>query len=106
MVIEVLYFEGCPNLGRTLELARSVAEELGVDADVLEVEVRDQEEAERLGFLGSPSVRVNGMDIEPGADARTEFAVSCRVYGNFGVPPKKFLVAAVKRCRTREQKVS
>ncbi len=96
MVIEVLYFEGCPNLEPTLELARSVAKELGVDAAVRKVEVRDHQEAERLRFLGSPSVRVHGVDIEPGADARTEYTLSCRVYENSGVPPKQLLVAALK----------
>ncbi len=96
MVIEVLYFEGCPNLEPTLELARSVAKELGVDAAVRKVAVRDHQEAERLGFLGSPSVRVHGVDIEPGADARTEYSLSCRVYGSSGVPPKELLVAALK----------
>ena len=95
-MIEVLYFEGCPNLEPTLELARGVAKELGVDAAVRKVEVHDHEEAERLHFLGSPSVRVQGVDIEPGADARTEYALSCRVYENSGVPPKEFLVAALK----------
>ncbi len=95
-MIEVLYFEGCPNLEPTLELARRVAKELGVDAAVRAIEVRDQQEAERLQFLGSPSVRVHGVDIEPGADARTEYALSCRVYENSGVPPKQLLVAALK----------
>ena len=95
-MIEVLYFEGCPNREPTLELARSVAKEFGVDAAVREVEVRDQAEAERLRFLGSPSVRVHGVDIEPGADARTEYALSCRVYENSGVPPKQLLVAALQ----------
>ena len=42
--------------------------------------VSDLEAAERLRFLGSPTVRVHGRDIEPGADKRTDFALSCRVY--------------------------
>jgi hypothetical protein len=44
------------------------------------VEVHDAEAAQRLRFLGSPSVRVDGRDVEPGAEARTDYDLSCRVY--------------------------
>ena len=40
----------------------------------------DPERAERLRFLGSPTVRVSGHDVEPGADERTDYALSCRVF--------------------------
>ena len=44
------------------------------------VEVADAEAAERFRFLGSPSVRVDGRDVEPGAEERSDFVLSCRVY--------------------------
>ena len=53
-------------------------------------------EADRMKFLGSPSVRVNGVDIEPAARERTEFALSCRLYGKSGVPLKGLLVEALR----------
>ncbi len=96
MTIEVLYFEGCPNHQPTVQLVQEVVETLGLSLEVREVEVADSEEAETLRFLGSPSVRVNGRDIEPGADDRTGFALSCRVYGAAGVPPRDLLVAALR----------
>ena len=37
-------------------------------------------DAERERFLGPPSVRVDGYDIEPGADARTDYGLKCRLY--------------------------
>lgn len=95
MRVEILYFEGCPHHGPTLELTHQVVALLGVQADVREVEVRDQEDAERLRFLGSPSVRVDGVDIEPGTRRRTEFALGCRIYDGSGVPPRELLVAAL-----------
>ena len=95
MMIEVLYFEGCPNLEPTLSLSSEVLGQLKLSADVREVEVRTPEDAERLRFLGSPSVRVDGKDIEPGADSRTEYALSCRIYADGGVPRKELLVAAL-----------
>ncbi len=98
-MIEVLYFEGCPNLEPTLSLADEVLSELGLSGEVREVEVRTVEDAERLRFLGSPSVRVDGKDIEPGAESRTEYAMSCRIYGDSGLPPTELLVAALEARR-------
>ena len=96
MTIEVLYFEGCPNHEPTVQLAREVVETLGLSLAISQVEVAGPEEAEALRFLGSPSVRVDGRDIEPGAGERTEFALSCRLYGDSGVPPRELLVAALE----------
>jgi hypothetical protein len=99
MMIEVLYFEGCPNFEATLSLANEVLSELGLSATVREVEVRTPEDAEQLRFIGSPSVRVDGKDIEPSAESRTEYAMSCRLYGDRGLPPKELLVAALEARR-------
>ncbi len=98
-MIQVLYFEGCPNLEPTLSLANEVLRQLELSADVREVEVRTPEDAERLRFLGSPSVRVDGKDIEPGAESRKEYALSCRIYSDSGLPPKELLVAALEARR-------
>ncbi len=95
-MIEILYFEGCPNLGPTRVLAREVVGELGLDAAIREVRVETPEEATRERFIGSPSVRVDGEDIEPEARERTEFTLSCRMYGGGGVPPRELLVAALQ----------
>lgn len=59
------------------------------------------EEAEAYRFLGSPTLRVDGRDIEPGADERTDFGFKCRVYrGAAGLrptPPDELIVAALDR---------
>ena len=51
-------------------------------------------------FLGSPTIRVNGRDIEPGADARSEFTLACRVYrtdsGFSGQPDDRWLRDALE----------
>ena len=95
-MIEVLFFAGCPNHEPTLALAREVVSELGLSVEIREVEVRDEADAQSRHFLGSPSVRVGGVDIEPGAAERTEFALGCRMYGASGVPPKEYLVRALQ----------
>jgi len=97
---EVLAFAGCPNAQPTIELVERVILELGGNAELELVEVRDADEVEALRFLGSPSVRVDGRDVEPGADERTDFAFSCRVYrtesGYSGQPSKDWIRAALE----------
>lgn len=59
-------------------------------------EVPDDEQAQRERFLGSPTIRVDGRDIEPGAAARTDYGLKCRIYqtpaGLSGLPPDEWLV--------------
>lgn len=97
--VELLYFEGCPHSEATRELVERVAAQGGVEVDLRLVEVTSREEAERLRFLGSPSVRVNGRDVEPGAGDRDTFMFSCRVYrsdsGLRGTPPESWIRAAL-----------
>lgn len=95
MRIDVLYFEGCPNHKPAVDLVRSVADELGLKVETNEVEVRDQSEAERLRFLGSPSIQVEGVDVEPAVRDRTDFAFSCRPYGGQGLPSREVVADAL-----------
>lgn len=96
MLIEILYFDGCPNFPPTVDLTREVLGELGLMAELREVAVETPDDAEALRFIGSPSIRVDGLDIEPAAREQTDFALCCRMYGNEGVPPKKLLIDALR----------
>ncbi len=95
MRVQVLYFEGCPNHRPTVGLVQDVVSELGVAATVEEIEIREPDEAERLRFLGSPSVRVNDVDIEPSARGRTDFAFCCRTFNGQGIPPRALVEQAI-----------
>jgi hypothetical protein len=94
-LVEVLTFEGCPHAEPTLELVRRVVAESGIGATVSRVDVPDAETAKAHRFLGSPTIRVNGHDIEPGAGDRNEYVLSCRVYrtesGLKGEPDERWL---------------
>jgi hypothetical protein len=79
VLVEVLTFTGCPHGGPALELARATVAELAVEADVRLVSVAESETG-RYRFLGSPSIRVDGEDIEPNAGQRLDYAHSCRLY--------------------------
>ena len=97
MRIEVLDFRGCPNSGPTIDLVRRTAVTLGVRSPVETVEVLSLEDAVRLRFLGSPTVRVNGVDVEAAARGRSDFAMVCRLYGSSGMPSADAVAAAIKQ---------
>jgi hypothetical protein len=78
--VEILYFEGCPNHEGARALVERVAAELRVEPEIDLVDVPDADAATRLRFLGSPTVRVDGRDVEPGAEERGDFVFSCRIY--------------------------
>ncbi len=84
MTVEVLYFQGCPNHRPAVDRVREILREEGISADVGEVEVPDAATAQSLGFLGSPSIRINGLDIEPAARSASEFGMMCRTYTEGG----------------------
>ncbi len=79
MDIEVLYWEGCPSYPEAVELLRQTLSELGVEADVRLREVTTQDEAEALGFPGSPTIRVDGRDVDP-VGASSPPSLTCRIY--------------------------
>ena len=103
MKIEIFYFSGCPNRAPAVARVREVLQQEGTDADLVEVEVAEPAAAERVGFLGSPSIRVNGQDIEPAAREARGFGMMCRTYVDgdqrVGVPPPEWIRAALRAAR-------
>jgi hypothetical protein len=79
MKVELLWWEGCPSHPEALEDLRRVLREEGVDADVELVEVESDEQAQRQGFPGSPTVRINGADAFP-PEPTEPFSLTCRIY--------------------------
>jgi hypothetical protein len=77
MRVELLYFDGCPTYRQAEKTLRGVfAQE---DTKVELVAVNTDEEAQRLRFPGSPTIRVDGEDLFPVPD-RAEYALGCRMY--------------------------
>jgi hypothetical protein len=97
--IDFLYWEGCPSHPEARALLEEVLAGRGVDATVELTQVRSDEEAERLRFPGSPTIRVDGRDVDPeGASAPP--ALTCRIYhrpdGRVSpIPSREQLEAAV-----------
>ena len=98
MRIEVLYFEDCPNYVPTIDRLRTVLREEGLSVDVREIEVKDASAAERFGFIGSPTVRINGLDIDAAARSLVGGGLVCRLYGG-GLPSETMIRAALREAR-------
>jgi hypothetical protein len=95
MKIEVLYFEGCPNYLSAIDRLKAVLRQAGLSTEVSEIEVTDDSAAKTLKFFGSPTIRVNGFDIE--ADSRNvkDTGFACRRYpGN--LPSEEMIRAALR----------
>ncbi len=89
--VEILIFENCPNADTAREHVLQALEAEALDAAIVEVAVETPALAHELRFLGSPSVRVNGRDVESGAERRDAYGLMCRTYHEgsrmIGSPP-------------------
>src|SRR3954451_11494910 len=78
--VELLWWEGCPSSNDAHALVRRVMAEAGLDpASLRSVEIDTDDAAERVGFVGSPTIRVDGRDIQPPQDAEPP-GLTCRIY--------------------------
>lgn len=98
-VVEVLYFSGCPSHETLMPRLRKLLAELEVSAVLTEREVATEEAGQVEHFLGSPTVRVDGVDVEPGAASRETAGLTCRLYrtrsGLVGAPPDEWILASI-----------
>jgi hypothetical protein len=99
--VELLYVDGCPHYEALLARLDDLLRRAGVHAHVQLRNVPDDSAAVHERFLGSPTVRVEGHDVEPGADERTDFGMACRLYatdqGPRATPLDKWIVDALVR---------
>ena len=105
MRVEILYFAGCPNHEPAVTRVSDILREETVSAELVEVEVKDAATAQAVGFLGSPSIRIDGRDIEPSARQSNAFGFGCRTYPDegrrAGVPPVAWIRAAVQEAKEK-----
>jgi hypothetical protein len=65
--VQVLFADGCPHASSTIEMIKDVSAKLKLDILLESIRVADQEHAREINFLGSPTIRINGLDIDPSA---------------------------------------
>jgi hypothetical protein len=79
-LVEVLYVRDCPHYAAALTMVERLRAELGIDTELRTSLIDDQADAERARFPGSPTIRVNGRDVEPGSPPPRMASLACRLY--------------------------
>ncbi len=102
MRIDFLWYEDCPSHPQARVLLRQAMETVGVQAQIVEQKVETQAQAEALKFPGSPTIRINGEDIDAAGAAASRPALTCRTYdwadGRLQpLPEQRLIVAALRR---------
>jgi hypothetical protein len=77
--IDFLYYEDCPSHDDALERLKSVLDQEGIKADIKVTKVETEAQAEELEFPGSPTIRIEGRDIDP-PPAGANFGLTCRAF--------------------------
>ncbi len=102
--VEILARRDCQCRGMARIVVERVIDELDIAADVTVIEITSHAEARKRGFLGSPTVRVNGLDVEPGTNGSREVNLGDRVYrsalGLQGWPDSQWIRAALVVAQT------
>ena len=100
MTIELLYFDGCPNHEAFVPHLRELLDQAGIQATIELRRIETVDDAERGRFLGSPTVRIDGRDVDPGAVGREDYGMKCRLYatedGLRGTPPDEWILTALR----------
>jgi hypothetical protein len=77
--VEFLWWDGCPSWDRALSELRETMQEVGIDpAAVVLSRVDTEAEASRRAFVGSPTIRIDGNDVQEPVEEPT--GLTCRVY--------------------------
>lgn len=92
--IEVQYFDDCPNAREFVGIVKRALENSGIDCSYREVLVDSYDKAKEVGFRGSPTLLINGVDLE-NTDPPKDPGLNCRVYRN-GLPTERDLVERIK----------
>ena len=101
MKVELYYFESCPSYLKALENAREALrlEDLPEDVELISVESAADAQVKR--FIGSPTIRVNGVDVEGREAEQKGFGFGCRIYADNGALAGWPSVEMIRRALTR-----
>jgi hypothetical protein len=100
MKIELLHVANCPNHFVALERLRAILSAESLQRSIKEILVSDAATAKSLRFPGSPTIRIDGHDLEPQSESAS-FGLMCRLYTDgSGAPSQQSLRAAIEKART------
>ena len=99
--VEFLYFKDCPNWKKALKSLNMILSEEGVNVSVRKIQVRSEDEAADWKFPGSPTIRVDGKDIDPTYRDPGKYTLVCRSYPggekDGALPPEDAIRRAVRK---------
>lgn len=99
--VEFLWFEGCPGHVTTRALLDEVIAEIAPGTVVIDIDASDPAVADAQRFPGSPTIRVDGRDIDPGFTDPGDYTPRCRLFrtehGLVGVPERSWIEDALRR---------
>lgn len=100
MRVELLWFQGCPNHLDAEAMLREVMAEEGVEVPIARIDVEDEATGIEVCFPGSPTIRIDGRDVEPGWEPCAECTPRCRLYltgeGLRGLPERQWITTALR----------
>src|SRR5689334_1492886 len=100
MKVELLWFSGCPTHESAEAMLREVLEAEGVDAPIERIAVEDETTGIAMRFPGSPTIRIDGEDVEPLMLPTADYTPRCRLYmtaeGLRGLPERAWVEGAVR----------
>jgi hypothetical protein len=98
--VELLWFSGCPNQRAARAMLQEVIADLAPEIPIREVDATDLATASRVRFPGSPTIRINGRDVDPGYDDPGDYTPRCRLYrtanGPRGLPDRTWIEDALR----------
>lgn len=89
-----------PTIGPLVERVKKVLQQERISVPLMEIEVQDEREAKRMGFLGSPTIRVNGLDVDPKSSGGSSTGLACRYY-TCGLPSEDMICAALREAEEK-----
>lgn len=94
--VRILYSSLCPGHQETLQLTLQAVDSLDLEAAIEQIDIETDEDAAKHRFLGSPTVQIEGKDVEPDAQKRTDYGMGVRYYkGGVNHPPMSLLQQAL-----------
>ncbi len=84
MKVELYYFDGCPSWKQALENLERALREEGITAEIEIIRVESEADAKAKRFIGSPTIRIDGVDLEGPEAEEKGYGFGCRVYSYAG----------------------
>ena len=104
MKVELYYFAHCPSWQRARENLEHALQLEQISAHVEAILVTDSADVQLKRFIGSPTIRIDGVDIE-GSGAETRgYGYGCRVYTDGTCTAGWPSVNQVRRALQRERR--